>query len=58
MPITPLSCWLIRVSTATEVFAGLAVADNQFALTAADGDQRIDCLDAGFQRLGDRRGGR
>ena len=33
-------------------FTGLTVADNQFALTAADGDHAIDGLDAGLQRYG------
>ena len=31
--------------------AGLAVADDQLALTAADGGHRVDRLDAGLQRL-------
>ena len=31
--------------------AGLAVADDQLALAAADGDHRVDGLDAGLQRL-------
>ena len=31
-------------------FAGLAVADDQFTLAAADGDHGVDCLDAGLQR--------
>src|SRR5207302_796192 len=30
--------------------AGLAVADDQFALSAADGDHRVDGLDARLQR--------
>src|SRR6478735_8274743 len=34
--------------------AGLAVADDQFALAAADRDQRIDRLEAGRHRLVDR----
>src|SRR5207302_8080041 len=34
--------------------AGLAVADDQFALAAADRDQRIDGLEAGRHRLVDR----
>jgi hypothetical protein len=34
--------------------AGLAVADDQLALAATDGDQRIDGLDAGLQRHGHR----
>ena len=34
--------------------AGLAVADDQFALAAADGRHRVDGLDAGLQRLLDR----
>ena len=32
--------------------AGLAVADDQFALTAADRDHAVDCLDARLQRDG------
>ena len=31
--------------------AGLAVADDQLALAAADGDQRVHCLEAGCHRL-------
>src|SRR5690606_23090994 len=31
--------------------AGLAVADDELALAAADGDHRVDRLDAGLQRL-------
>ena len=31
--------------------AGLAVADDQLALAAADGDHRVDGLDAGLHRL-------
>src|ERR1700746_793132 len=31
--------------------SGLAVADDQFALAAADRNQRIDCLEAGRHRL-------
>src|SRR3546814_8594908 len=31
--------------------AGLAVADDQLALTAADGDQRVHGLEAGLYRL-------
>ena len=34
--------------------AGLAVADDELALAAADGDHRVDGLDAGLQRLLDR----
>ena len=34
--------------------AGLAVADDQFALAAADGNHRVDGLDAGLQRLAHR----
>ena len=30
-------------------FAGLAVADDEFALAAADGDHAVDCLDAGLE---------
>ena len=32
-------------------FSGLAVADNQFALAATDGNHRVDSFDAGHQRL-------
>src|SRR4029079_8553950 len=32
--------------------AGLAIADDQLALTAADRDHRVDRLDAGLERLG------
>jgi len=32
-------------------FAGLAVADDQFALAAANRNHRVDSLDAGLQRL-------
>jgi hypothetical protein len=35
--------------------ARLAVADDQLALAAADRDHRVDGLDAGLQRLLDRR---
>ena len=35
-------------------FTGLAVADDQLALAAADGNHRVDGLDAGLQRLLDR----
>ena len=34
--------------------AGLAVADDQLALAAADRDHRVDRLEAGLHRLGDR----
>ena len=34
--------------------AGLTIADDQLALAAADGNHRIDGLDAGLQRLADR----
>ena len=34
--------------------AGLAVADDELALTAADRDHRVDGLDAGLERLLDR----
>ena len=34
--------------------ARLAVADDQLALAAADRDHRVDCLEAGLQRLLDR----
>src|SRR6185295_17162104 len=34
--------------------AGLAVADDQLALAAADGDERVERLEAGLHRLVDR----
>src|SRR6201999_1778554 len=34
--------------------AGLAVADDQLALAAADGDERVDRLEPGLHRLADR----
>src|SRR3546814_230987 len=34
--------------------AGLAIADDQFALATADGDERVDRLEAGLHRLMDR----
>jgi len=34
--------------------AGLAIADDQLALAAADRDHAVDRLDAGLERLGDR----
>src|SRR5690606_23210229 len=37
--------------------AGLAVADDQLTLAAADRDHRVDRLDAGLQRLVDRLAG-
>src|SRR5690606_40284815 len=39
---------------ALPIFAGLAVADDQLALAAADRDQRIDGLEAGRHRLVNR----
>ena len=39
------------VSSATRGLAGLAVADDQLALAAADRDQRVDGLEAGRHRL-------
>ena len=41
----------MMASMATEVFSGLAVADNQFALAAPDGNNRVHGFDAGLQRL-------
>ena len=35
--------------------AGLAVADDQLALAAADGNERVDGLQAGLHRLVHRR---
>ena len=35
-------------------FAGLTVADDELTLAAADGHERVDRLDAGVQRHGDR----
>ena len=34
--------------------AGLAVADDQLALAAADRDQRVECLEAGLHRFVNR----
>ena len=34
--------------------AGLAIADDQLALATADGDERVDRLEAGLDRLADR----
>ena len=42
------------VSIAHRGLAGLAVADDQLALAAADGGHGVDGLDAGLQRLLDR----
>ena len=39
------------VSTMMRRLAGLAVADDELALAAADGDHGVDGLDAGLQRL-------
>ncbi len=51
MQITSWPFWLMIVSTMSDGLAGLAVADDQLALAAADGDHRVDGLDAGLQRL-------
>ena len=50
-PVSQNSFWLMIVSTATVRLAGLAVADDQLALAAADGGHRVDGLQAGLQRL-------
>ena len=50
MQIRPLPFWLMIVSIAIGGLAGLAVADDQLALAAADRDQRVDGLDAGLDR--------
>ena len=42
------------MSRATAVFTGLAVADDQLALTAANGSHGVNGFDAGLQRLADR----
>ena len=39
------------VSSSTVGFTGLAVADDQLALAAADRDHAVNGLDAGLQRL-------
>ena len=51
MQMTPVSFWLMMVSIATAVLPGLAVADDQLALTAADRHHRVDGLQPGLQRL-------
>ena len=43
--------WLRMVSSDDGGLAGLAVADDQLALAAADRDQRVDGLEAGLHRL-------
>jgi hypothetical protein len=44
--------WLMIVSMRDGGLAGLAVADDQLALAAADGDrERVDGLEAGLHRL-------
>ena len=47
----------MMVSTATAVLAGLAVANDQFALATADRHHRVDGLDTGLQRLRHRAAG-
>ena len=42
--------WLMIVSSAIGRLAGLAVADDQLALAAADRDHGVDRLDAGLDR--------
>ena len=54
MQTTPLPFWLMIVSTRDGGLAGLAVADQQLALAAADVDHAVDGLDAGLQRLAHR----
>ncbi len=51
MHFTPRPRWLRIVSMAIGGLAGLAVADDQLALTAADRGHGVDGLDAGLQRL-------
>ena len=51
MQMTPVSFWLRIASIATAVLPGLAVADDQLALAAADRHHRVDRLQAGLQRL-------
>ena len=54
MQTRPLPFWLMIVSIAIAVLPGLAVADDQLALAAADRDERVDRLDAGLDRRVDR----
>ena len=54
MQTRPLPFWLMIASIAMAVLPGLAVADDQPALAAADRDQRVDGLDAGLDRRVDR----
>ena len=44
----------MMVSSTIDVFAGLAVADDELTLAAADRDHRVDGLQAGLHRLGRR----
>jgi len=41
--------WLMMASIATAVLPGLAVADDELALAAADRDHGVDGLDAGLE---------
>ena len=54
MQTRPLPFWLMIVSIGDGGLAGLAVADDQLALAAADRDERVDRLDAGLDRRVDR----
>ena len=51
MQMTSLPFWLMMVSDGDGGLAGLAVADDELTLAAADGDHGVDGLDAGLQRL-------
>jgi len=42
--------WLMIVSMAMVLFASRAVADNQLALSATDGNHRVDCHDSCLHR--------
>ena len=47
----------MMVSSAMAGLARLAVPDDQFALAPSDGRHRIDALDPGVERLGNRLSG-
>ena len=48
-----MRAWLIIVSTPMVVLPVRTVADDQFALAAADRNHRVDGHDAGLHRLAD-----
>ena len=54
MQMTPVSFWFRIVSSADRGLAGLAVADDQLALAAADRHHAVDRLEAGLHRLAHR----